>query len=283
MSEPTPPPNTPPASLPSNTPVAAPPPPAKKNNLLVRGGLGCLGLMVLACVGFGALVYYGTWQQEQNYNAGHAAYQKADCATAVGPLGKAASGDPGDKDSDVAAKAQAELEECEALQSAGDLGGTSLGDSVLAYRDFAEKYPESPLKPIAIQQGAAVFTSNPPEQVANSSLCNALDNLTEAQLITSVDEQIPGLLIACGAAYEAEQDYTSAVAAYNRFRQEYPDHASAAQVEEAYVRATLAEADALGAGALPSPQAVGSSENTGTATVIIQNDSPEALSMVFSG
>jgi hypothetical protein len=28
---------------------------------------------------------------------------------------------------------------------------------------------------------------------------------------------------------------------------------------------------------------VGSSESTGTATVIIQNDSPEALSMVFSG
>ena len=69
---------------------------------------------------------------------------------------------------------------------------------------------------------------------------------------------------------------------YSRFRQVYGEHELAPQVEEAFVRSTLSEAQDLGAGELPAPQ--GQGQNTGEdVTVIIQNDSPETLSIVFSG
>jgi tetratricopeptide (TPR) repeat protein len=253
--------------------------------MLVRTGIGCVTLIILACVGIGGFAFYENWQQEQNYNAGHAAYLKADCATAVGPLGKAASGDPGTKDSDVADKAQAELEECQALQAGDDLSaGGSLGDAVMSYSAFAAKYADSPLNATAQTKGAELIASNDAEKVASASLCDSIDSLAEQKFIASPDEQLPPLLNACGQVYEQASDYTKAVEAYNRFRHEYPDHALAEQVEAAYVRATLAEAEALGAGSLPAPQAVGeSSGGTGTVTVVIQNDSPEQLSMVFSG
>jgi hypothetical protein len=275
-------PSAPPAP---SIPPAPSAPPAKKSRLFVRLGAGCATLLLLACVGIGGFAYYQTWQQEQNYNTGHLAYTQDNCAGAIGPLGKAASGEPGTKDSDVALKAEAELQECEALLQADELTTQeALGDAVLAYSAFMTKYPSSSLQDVAIAKGESLLASGDTQKVATVPVCDSLDSLVEQKLVANPPEQLPVLLHACGQAYEAASDYTNAVAAYSRFRADYPDHALAEQVQASYVRATLAEADAMGAGTLPAPQSVGASASgEGTATVYIQNDSPEQLSMVFSG
>src|SRR5262245_37513070 len=123
------------SEAPNPEPTPTPPPPApagapaaKKPNPFVRIGLGCLGVIVLGCIGIGGIAFYQNWQQEQNYNAGHAAYTAGDCATALGPLTSAANGDPGTKDSDVARNAQADLDECQALTDADTLAQGSPAD-----------------------------------------------------------------------------------------------------------------------------------------------------------
>jgi tetratricopeptide (TPR) repeat protein len=280
------------SDTPSPEPTPTPPPPApaaapaaKKPNPIVRIGIGCLGVIVLGCIGLGGLFFFQTWQQEQNYNAGHAAYTTGDCATAMEPLTKAANGDPGTRDSDVARSAQADLDECQALTDADTLAQGSPADGALAYSDFVVQYDQSPLKDQALTKGQALLTAGPPEELATPDLCVAMDDLVTQQIITTPDEIVPPLLYACGQAYEQEGALSEAVAAYDRFRQEYPEHSLASDVQNAFVRATIAEAEALGAGGLPPPQSTGegSGDPSALVTVIIRNDSPERLSMVFSG
>ncbi|NTU86210.1 MAG: hypothetical protein HGA45_43930 [Chloroflexales bacterium] len=270
-----------------STPPAAPVPaaPPKKRGPLARIAVGCLGVVVLGCVLIGGFMFYETWQQEQNYKAGHAAYLQADCASAAGPLGKAASGDPGSAESDVALKAAAELQECEAFEAAEALvGEDKLGDAVMGYSAFVVKYADSPLNEPALTRGQALVADTEPAALISADLCQAIDDLVGQQLISAPDDQLPPILYACGQAYEGADNFSEALRFYERFRGEYPDHSLTEEVRVAFVRATVSEAAALGAGALPAPQSVGASgESGGNVTVLIQNDSAERLSMVFSG
>lgn len=262
----------------------SPAPAPKKRGLLVRLTAGCAVLLVLGCGLIGGLAFYENWQQEQNYNAGHAAYLQADCAAAMGPLGKAASGDPGTAGSEIALKATAELQECESFEAAAALAGEGKpGDAVMGYSAFVAKYADSPLKAPAVEKAQALVADTAADALISADLCQAIDTLAGQGLIGAPDEQIPPVLYACGQAYEGAENFGDALLFYERFRAEYAGHSLAADVEAAFVRATIAEAAAAGAGALPAPQAVGASGEGGTVTVVIQNDSTEGLSMVFSG
>jgi hypothetical protein len=251
----------------------------------VRIGIGCLGVFVLGCVAIGALALFQNWQQEQNYTAGHSAYTAADCATATGPLGKAASGDPGTKDSDVARKAEAELQECEALLAASDAANSgSIGDAVMGYSAFYVKYNQSPLRALALTKGQELISETEAAALTSQDLCNGIDKLQAQTFFTRSSETIPPLLYACGQASEQANAYADAVEFYDRFRQKYPEHELAKQVDLAFVRATIADAEASGAGELPAPQQVGDGSGSGDEVlVVIQNDSPEELNLVFSG
>jgi tetratricopeptide (TPR) repeat protein len=277
--------NPPPAAPPATPPAAPPGAAPKKPNRLVQIGGGCLGLIALGCILISGLAFYENWQQEQNYNAGHTAYAAGNCADAVEPLRKAASGDPGTAGNDVAAKAEAELQECEALLAAGALAAeNNVGDAVLSYSDFVTKYPESPLKDAALTASQELAASSAPADLATIPVCQSLDALVEQQILTQPAERMPDLLLACGAAYEADNQFGEAVVVYERFLTDYPDHPDIDQVEANFARATIADAQASGAGELPPPQAIGASSEGGEqAVVVIQNDSPEPLSMVFSG
>jgi hypothetical protein len=241
--------------------------------------IGAAAILVIG--GFG---FYQNWQQEQNYQAGHQAYLKADCAAAVGPLRSAASGEPGSKKSDVALKAQAELQECEALLAADSLNSDGKpSEAVLGYSTIVTKYERSPLKEAAVAKGQKLI-AGAPDKVATVAVCDVLETLETQQFIVPLADTLPPLLYACGRAYATAGAFDDALAAYGRFRVEYPDHSLAAEVARAFVEATLAETAASGAGALPAPEAVGKSGKAGgQATVVIRNDSPEQLSIVFSG
>jgi hypothetical protein len=234
-------------------------------------------------VGLAGVAGFRGWKQEQDYQAGHTAYLAADCATAVGPLGSVAKGSSGSKGNDVELKARAELQECDALLHADDLAVQGkVGDAVLAYSDIVTKYPRSPLKDAALAGGRKLIATAP-DKVATVSLCDALETLEAQGFVAGQPDPLPPLLFACGGAYEAADAHADAVAVYARFRADYPDHDLAADVEVALARATLAETDQSGAGALPAPGEGEGAGTAGVATIVIQNDSPDPLSMVFSG
>lgn len=121
-----------------------------------------------------------------------------------------------------------------------------------------------------------------PSELINRDVCDSLDALAGQNIIAQPQSRLPGLLFACGQAFERAGNTGAALSFYSRFRADYPGHTLLAEVEAAFVRATIAEAEAFGAGDLPAPRAVGASTGAGgLVTVVIQND--EALSVVFNG
>lgn len=273
------------SSEPTFTPPTDPQPaPAPRRNIVARLGIGCLGMIALGCAALGGLFVYETRQQEQNYAAGNAAYMAADCAAAIDPLDKAARGEPGTAESDVAFKAQAELQQCNELLAADAAATSDPATALLGYSAILTKYDNSPLVTPALSQGQAVISSSAPEQLATPDLCNTLDTLITQTIITAPATTMPTLLFACGIAAENAGAYSEALAFYEQVLDEYLASVNPSELEAAIVRATLAEATASGAGFLPAPLATGeSSGDAGFATVVIQNDSPESLRMVFSG
>ncbi len=270
---------------PSVPPSAVPPVAPKKPNQFVRIGIGCLGLIVLGCVAIGGLATFQNWQQDQNYATAHAAYLNADCASAFVTLRKVADGDPGTKDRDVARKAEAELQECQVMLDTDTLSQQGkAGDAVLGYSQFVTKYDKSPLMDLALSKDQELASKSTPEALASVDFCQSLPDIEGLKFITTPDTTLPPLLNACGQAFEEAKNFSDAATFYARFRDEYPDHSLAQEVQDSYVRATIADAELSGAGELPAPQATGGASGSNTQmTVVIQNDTPEKLSIVFSG
>lgn len=260
-------------------PSSTTPPAPKKQSPFIKIGLGCLGLIVLGCIGIAGFAFFQLQQQKQAYEAGHKAYLEGNCEAAMPSFTKAAEG----FDENTATSAKAEMQECEALAAVDSMiAADNLSEGIFGYDAFMQKYDQSPLAAVALKKAQDAISSAAPDVLATADVCDAIDSLVENSMIATPDETLPGLLFACGQTYENEARWTDAVNTYARFRKEYKDHELAPQIEEAYVRATLSEAQDLGAGELPAPQAVGGS-GTGDVTVVIQNDSPEGLSIVFSG
>jgi hypothetical protein len=240
-----------------------------------------VSVALLIAVGIGIGAWYLSGEQQRDYDKGHEAYLAGNCTEATGPLGEAASSDT---DDDLADKAQAELDECEALL-AGDALGTQgeHADAVLSYSEFLTTYPRSPIVDIALTRGQTLI-AGPPERIGTLPLCGALDRLEAQGFIAASDDVLAPLLLSCGEAYEGEGDFERALAMFDRIRVDDPDHPLITAVDEAYVRVTLAQADATGAGELSPPAAVGPADDaSGAAVVLIQNGSAERLTIVFSG
>jgi hypothetical protein len=254
----------------------------KKGRTFLKIGAGCLTTVVLACGGLFGWFAFETYQQQQNYDQGHQAYLQADCASAVEPLTKAANGEPGTADS--ARQAAVELSACESLMQAdalADAGDTA--EAVMAYHMFVATHNSGPLLEPARERGSSLLSESAAATLASRELCVATDDLQAQGLLSDTDTILPPLYYACGQTFEEAEAYSDAVFIYQRFRDDYPEHSLAGDVEAAFVRATVAEAAAFGAGNLPAPQTLGDGSGSGPVTVIIQNDSPERLSMVFSG
>jgi hypothetical protein len=223
-------------------------------------------------------------ERERAYQSGHTAYQQADCPAAMEPLREAADAESTGTKTETQLKALAELQECEALLAAQDIGTRgALAEAALAYSEFVTKYPHSPLTPGALAAGQRIVADPLIDQIATLEVCDQLTTLETQQLIESSDTLAP-LLLACGDSYARAESWAEAYAMYDRFRSEFPDHVLIEEVMAAYARTSLAEADATGAGDLPEPAPVGESGLTGgLVSVRIQNDSPRHMTIVFSG
>jgi hypothetical protein len=88
-------------------------------------------------------------------------------------------------------------------------------------------------------------------------LASAAHVLTGQQLLSPTAQTLPGLLLACGRAYESVPNYAAALIMYDRRRREYPSPEA-----QTVASATLAEAKALGAGTLPAPETKGALGNS---------------------
>jgi hypothetical protein len=270
----------------SQTDPASPGPnPPKPKSRGRQIGCGILAVVALVCATCAGINFYQYSVQKDNYEAGHAAYLEADCAKALPLYDQAINGGGLGGDSNEAAKlAVAEKAECDELQQAIDAQTSGdFGTAMAGYVNFLANYQETPLAPAVRSQTETLFKES--ETIAGQAdlaLCQQFDTLRGQELVPAREAALPSLLLACGQAHEDNDDPTSAIDLYSLLLNDYPDHPLVGDATTGLARASVAEAQAAGAGNIPAPQSVGGS-GSGPAVVVIQNDSPEKLSIVFSG
>jgi hypothetical protein len=244
---------------------------------------GCGAILIVALViaiVFSAVRYF---IDKSNYTRGHQAYLQVDCQNATVPLSSVVDAFRLIDIGDYEFLADRELLECNLFQDGADKQAT--GDpsgAILAYSDFVVNYGESPLSAEAFGRVESLFTQTNVDTLATEGLCDQLESLEQGNFIPLRSSLLPNLLYECGQTYEKTTNYSDAIHLYERFYNEYPAHLLAPDVEDALARAIVAEARASGAGTIPAPQRSGDT-SSGSTVVVIQNDSPERLRIIFSG
>lgn len=269
-----------------NYPFPPPPPPGRASQRIRRPGrsrrrriiLGAI-FAVLALMIVGGVL--AGQHYERAYDQGHAAYLDGNCVAALDKLGDAATA----SDKDLAARARADQQECQAYLAAGDLRTQGeASKAALAYSEFLVKYPRSPMAPAVLTEGRTTIAQAPADLVGSAEVCTELDRLQTQQLVSPVAEVLPPLLRTCAETLESSGDLVAALGMLSRFRTDFPDHPLRADVDAAFVRVSLAEAEASGAGDLGSPANIGPSGEAGDLVSIeIHNATTESLTVILQG
>jgi tetratricopeptide (TPR) repeat protein len=245
-------------------------------NLQLKIGVALL----LMAVVYSAAQYF---LASKDYNKGHEAYRRVDCTAATNYFDRVINGWRLVDIGGLAARAEQEKSECLAFKPALDQQQKgNLGKAVVAYNTFISSHkPDSYLVNAARDRAQSIVEKNKPEQLATREFCNNLKQF-QPGLIPQRDTQLPPLYFACGETYTNLKNYDRASVMYESFLNEYPQHPLASQVKAGWAKTLVAQAKAQGAGKLPAPQRSGSTGG-GSPVVMIRNDSPEPMRIVFSG
>lgn len=138
------------------------------------------------------------------------------------------------------------------------------------YKAFLVEYPEHP----RVAEAETALLTNP-------ASCEQYKTF-QGTVIAERADFMPSLYYQCGQAYEGGGDWARAITMYETFLADYPSHALASDVKAALARAMIAQAKATNAGELPAPQNIGPTAS-GLTELVIRNESPERLRLVFSG
>jgi len=241
---------------------------------------GCLLLILAAVVVFSVLRYLG---DRSLYAKGHEAYLRADCDAAIDAFDDILEAWRAYDFAAVVPLVERERAECGAFQTAVDeqeFG--NLAGAIFAYNDFLDDYNAGPLVSAAKRRIQSIFEETPVDELASGEFCDQIDALQRKKLIPEQDSRLPTLLYQCGQNYQTTRDYSNAVKMYDKFLAAYPGHSLASAVEDALIRSVLANARASDAGTIAAPEQSGETGDDST-VVVIQNDSPRRLRIVFSG
>jgi hypothetical protein len=112
--------------------------------------------------------------------------------------------------------------------------------------------------------------------------CGILENIETLEISSERQESLPEIYLSCGDNYRETGDLSGAAAVYEAFLEKYPEHDSAEEVGRVLAELLVANAKASGSGTIQRPDSSGWAPS-GVARVVIQNDSPHQLKLVFSG
>ena len=112
--------------------------------------------------------------------------------------------------------------------------------------------------------------------------CGILENIETLEISAERQQSLPEIYLTCGANYQNDGDLAGAAAVYQTFLEKYPGHASTEEVSRVLAELLVANAKASGSGTIERPDSSGWAPS-GVARVVIQNDSPHQLKLVFSG
>lgn len=142
----------------------------------------------------------------------------------------------------------------------------------------------------AFQMHEYMLKNHPNHQLAADAERALLDNpvacerhgLLRNTTLAGRPDLMPTLSYRCGQIYERKKDWANAIRMYEYVLNNYPNHALALDAEAALARSILERAKAEGAGEIAAPEPSGRT-NKDIVEVVVQNDSPARLRIVFSG
>jgi len=247
-----------------------------------RKTFGCFGLLLLFILGLAAFRVLHHNYDIDNFNKGHQAFLQLDCPKARDYYDNLNSWillTYGDFHS------VASQEEMECIWLQGAVNQEQANDftgAILSYNEFVSKHTASPLVELARAKVTSIVTGNEPAAYLNEEFCMQIDRLVTNDLLPQPDTNLPPVYFACGQLYEKAGTFPFGIDYYEKFLSDYPNHPLAPEVKSALLRAIVARAKLGGGGGLPTPERSGTTED-GSTLVIIRNESPEKLRIVFSG
>ena len=143
-------------------------------------------------------------------------------------------------------------------------------DSFEMYKTLLTEYPNAMRAP----EAEASLLTHP-------LACEGSDSLKDS-VIGGRAEFMPSIYYQCGQSYEGQEKWEQAIAMYEKFLVDYPGHALAVEAEAGLARSIVSQSQGTSVGEIPAPERSGST-GTGVTEVVIQNDSPERMRIVFSG
>lgn len=164
---------------------------------------------------------------------------------------------------------------------------TNLPLFYLACGQFYEKINQHRFAFTIYQWVLTSYPDNPASTAAETALlanpltCQESETLRQSVIANRIDF-MPKLYYGCGLKYEQNSDLANARKMYETILSNYPEHTLAKDAESALARTIVAQAKASGAGKISQPESSGSTIS-GMVKIIIQNDSPERLRIIFSG
>ncbi len=182
---------------------------------------------------------------------------------------------------------------CDQAKSLGYEGAIANRDGFMPtlYFNCAQRHDDKGEPEQAFDMYLALLTDYPKTPQANQSAEALLDNpaacdqfnvLVKNRTIANRRDFIPDLLYNCGESSESDGELSAAIGFYEQFLDDYPEDSRAAEVEVILAELLLVQAEKAGAGEIAPPSSSGFT-TTGTSVVIIQNDSPESVRIVFNG
>ena len=241
---------------------------------------GAFGLLLIGLIAY-SLVRNSL--DSRAFQAAHTAYRAGDCATALPEYEQILHAF---RLVDIGGNvhlARQERAECIPFQQAVDVETRDTpAAALLAWRDFLRDHPGAGLQMAAQQRVNELFARSSPQTLASVETCAALKDLLANNVIPDLDMNLPTLLFGCGLLAEGDQDYALAEYYYETALSNNAAHPLASQIKGSLASLIVSQAQAAGAPNLPPPVPSGSAAS-GSTVVIIQNDSPDALRIIFSG
>lgn len=233
------------------------------------GIVGCFGL--------------AGWVEQQNFDEGMQALTAGDCVKAVSKFDQVigdrtpSTNDP----DDIVARAQAKKAECQAFQ-AGTATKESPANKFKNAAQFVQKYPNSELINPLKQAIVPIVQQTDAKNLVTLNTCQRLEVIKTKDLVANNSDKLPQIYQACGDLFASSKNLPQAIAVYEKFLDQFPNHPLGAVVKQSYAKAIVKDAKAQGGGTISSPGQVGYTAD-GSTVVSIRNDSTEAMRIVFSG
>jgi tetratricopeptide (TPR) repeat protein len=241
------------------------------------------GLVLTMAIAAGGIFIYQSVSDRTAYEQGEAAYQAADCSTAVKQFERFIGRDRLIDTNDLVARAKAKRAECQAFQTiVAQQKQSNPAAKLIAAANFVSNYPDSRFVKQVQQQIPTLFEQVQPTEIAQPTVCDRLKVLQQQNLIPQPNRNLPLLYHACGQAYVDAGNYAGAIALYERFLQDYPQHELIPEVKSALAKTMVKEAQALNPGRIAQPSQI-SGATTGVTLLKIRNDSPRKIRIVLSG